>query len=402
MLPFTVLLFAVLTVDPAEGGPRQQRLRRFLPPPLPTTTTTGTRTTLSPGVPVLPTDHSANILSTHYDQPQRGLFRGADGTTFDGHYIAYRELTRTTAGEAALSCWQDFHCISFQYSSLFGRAELNRIDARCIEAIDGQFLQQSSLAAAYTLYQMRVSYQRVTDRYIEDCQVLPRIDAEWILPPVDDPVDAFEKTSNAAVNMAGSNYFVNFRELKQVTLKAVAQSCLSDATCLSFDFSMRSGDGWLHRLLPECAASAGARYIVDTTNTDYYTKLELYRNPEISTNCTAVAAASAEEEGPGIDWTLLATVVGAVAGAVGLLIVVVFIVQRRSARREAHRLQMFAAQQPPRPRRRVPAAAVPQPRQPPMHHNVDGEEEPPVMGQRQIYNNPAVAAPPPPPAPPVE
>jgi len=93
-----------------------------------------------------------------------------------------------------------------------------------------------------------------------------------------DLMDYFTVYPYSAIQMSGSNYFINYNTTIGSSLQAVAHWCyFGDETCVSFDYDPESGDAYLHRVGKECASKAGGTYIDGSSQAMFFEIDPVYR-----------------------------------------------------------------------------------------------------------------------------
>ena len=66
------------------------------------------------------------------------------------------------------------------------------------------------------------------------------------LPRPSDLTQAFEIIDEAAINMDGVSFYVNYN-IVDGTLEDVITTCFEEADCVSFDYNKGQGRAWFHK-----------------------------------------------------------------------------------------------------------------------------------------------------------
>eukprot|EP00045_Choanoeca_perplexa_P002364 m.24129 g.24129 ORF g.24129 m.24129 type:complete len:175 (-) comp11472_c0_seq2:516-1040(-) len=96
------------------------------------------------------------------------------------------------------------------------------------------------------------------------------------LPRPSDLTQAFEIIDEAAINMDGVSFYVNYN-IVDGTLEDVITTCFEEADCVSFDYNKGQGRAWFHKIPRRCAGEAGAAFVTNRKDVVYYEKLQGYR-----------------------------------------------------------------------------------------------------------------------------
>eukprot|EP00053_Salpingoeca_punica_P005612 m.55582 g.55582 ORF g.55582 m.55582 type:complete len:218 (+) comp13321_c0_seq1:129-782(+) len=67
-------------------------------------------------------------------------------------------------------------------------------------------------------------------------------------------LDNFNAVPGSAIVLNGTNYYINFKCVYGTT-QNIALQCVSDPTCLAFDYDYSSSEGCLHRITAACAGN---------------------------------------------------------------------------------------------------------------------------------------------------